>query len=408
MNKKKLFAIIYFIILGLIIFGSGNLKWAINDLAYVGCGNAGGIPKPLPQMTTMSYTVLMVGVPLVLAASAIIEMIKAIANRDTEEIAKAKRKLFKKFIMAAIILLITGITQFVLYRVTSNATDQESVKSCVRCFLFYSEDNCYESSSGNDVNHGTHRRETPSSMGEDTTSNREEAEASNRSNRSNSNRPPGSVDYTPDDKTVEVIRKIIYAVETGGQVYGQQRYDDFTGAYANTSNETAITIGAGGWFATEAQTLLKMIRDEAPETFKQLDTAGIGTDLDTKDWSTYQVSKGSAKANAIVAIIDSPDGHTIQDKLMDQQVKKMMEEGKERGVDGSKALAMFVEIRHCAGLGGAERVLGHAAKPYTAETIYTAATTSWPEDANMSAPITGPMFRTRHQKVYEMANANLN
>ena len=30
----------------------------------------------------------------------------------------------------------------------------------------------------------------------------------------------------------EVIRKIIYAVETGGQVYGNVRYDDFTEAYA--------------------------------------------------------------------------------------------------------------------------------------------------------------------------------
>lgn len=28
----------------------------------------------------------------------------------------------------------------------------------------------------------------------------------------------------------EVIRKIIYAVETGGQVYGNVRYDDFTEA----------------------------------------------------------------------------------------------------------------------------------------------------------------------------------
>ena len=30
------------------------------------------------------------------------------------------------------------------------------------------------------------------------------------------------------DKQKEVLRKIIYAVETGGQVYGQQDYSDFT------------------------------------------------------------------------------------------------------------------------------------------------------------------------------------
>lgn len=44
------------------------------------------------------------------------------------------------------------------------------------------------------------------------------------------------------DKQKAVLRKIIYAVETGGQVYGQQDYSDFTEAYTNSSEEHAITI----------------------------------------------------------------------------------------------------------------------------------------------------------------------
>lgn len=52
----------------------------------------------------------------------------------------------------------------------------------------------------------------------------------------------------------EIIRKIIYAVETGGQVYVKMNYDDFTEAYTNSSSEHAITIGAGAWYATEAKT----------------------------------------------------------------------------------------------------------------------------------------------------------
>ena len=50
---------------------------------------------------------------------------------------------------------------------------------------------------------------------------------------------------TNEQKTV--LRKIIYATETGGQVYGQQDYSDFTEAYENNSDEHAITIGAGAW-----------------------------------------------------------------------------------------------------------------------------------------------------------------
>ena len=32
-------------------------------------------------------------------------------------------------------------------------------------------------------------------------------------------------------ENLEILVKIIYAVETGGQVYGNCRYDDFTEAY---------------------------------------------------------------------------------------------------------------------------------------------------------------------------------
>lgn len=52
-------------------------------------------------------------------------------------------------------------------------------------------------------------------------------------------------------ENVEVMANILYAVETGGQVYGGRCYDDFTPAYKNSSAEHAITIGAGAWYATE-------------------------------------------------------------------------------------------------------------------------------------------------------------
>ena len=57
-----------------------------------------------------------------------------------------------------------------------------------------------------------------------------------------------------------VMRNIIYAVETGGQVYGQKNYADFTEAYTNSSSEHAITIGAGQWYGNEARTLLLNIK----------------------------------------------------------------------------------------------------------------------------------------------------
>lgn len=120
----------------------------------------------------------------------------------------------------------------------------------------------------------------------------------------------------------EVMRNIMYAVETGGQVYGRRNYADFTEAYTNTSEEHAITIGAGQWYGTEAKELLNLIRQTDSALFNSLDTAGVAGDLDTANWSTYQISKTSAKAQCIVRIIDTEVGHACQDSKMDQQMEE--------------------------------------------------------------------------------------
>ena len=96
----------------------------------------------------------------------------------------------------------------------------------------------------------------------------------------------------------EVLRKAMYAAETGGQVYGNVDYSILISAGTNTSNEKAITIGAGQWYGEEARTLLKEILSAAPEVFRSLDTQGIEGDL-SKSWATYNLSKTGAKAKVI-------------------------------------------------------------------------------------------------------------
>ena len=170
----------------------------------------------------------------------------------------------------------------------------------------------------------------------------------------------------------EVIRKIIYAVETGGQVYGNVRYDDFTEAYANSSIEHAITIGGGAWYATEAQRLLKLIRTKNPTVFKKLDTAGIGIDLDTKNWSTYKVQKGSDKAKCIQKIIGSATGIKCQDLLIDEQMQAYVDEVSALGVTDIQALLMCANFRHQGGLSAVKRILAKTQKPYTLNNVYKA------------------------------------
>ena len=174
------------------------------------------------------------------------------------------------------------------------------------------------------------------------------------------------------DAQMEVLRNIIYAVETGGQVYGNKDYSAFVEAYANSTEEHAITIGAGQWYGTEAKTLLDMIRTADPTTFATLDTAGIADELDTADWSTYQLSETSAKAKCIVNIISSDVGIACQDQLLDKQMISYMAEARNLGVTHIDALMECANIRHQGGLGALKRVLGKTATPYTLDNIYAA------------------------------------
>ena len=177
---------------------------------------------------------------------------------------------------------------------------------------------------------------------------------------------------TSGNSQMAVIRKIIYAVETGGQVYGNVDYDDFTEAYTNSSAEHAITIGGGQWYGEEARTLLNLIRKTDPVTFSRLDTAGIASDLDNKNWSKYKVSKTSAKAKCIQKIISSEVGIRCQDQLIDEQMAKYMKEAEKLGVTDLAAQMMCANIRHQGGLSALKRVLKKTAKPYTLDNIYKA------------------------------------
>lgn len=200
----------------------------------------------------------------------------------------------------------------------------------------------------------------------------------------------------------EVMRNILYAVETGGQVYGGARYDDFTPAYTNSSIEHAITIGAGAWFAMEAWRLLTLIREKHPDKFKKMDTAGIATDLDAgrNAWGTYKAEKGSAKAECIQAIISSAEGKACQDALMEQQIQEYEKSITEKyGTMPDGAMMECINIIHQGGSGALKRILGKTAKPYTAQSIYAALCTD-PADTSNNNQVGD--YVSRQKAVYAM------
>lgn len=200
-------------------------------------------------------------------------------------------------------------------------------------------------------------------------------------------------------ENIAVLRKILYAVETGGQVYGKQRYNAFIGAGANTPNEKAITIGAGQWYAGEAKRLLQKIQRGNPALFKKMDTQGLESDLLKKNWSTYAISPSSAKAKCIISIISSNLGIKCQDELMEEQIVEYSESIAEKyGTMPDDAMMECINIIHQGGASALQRILSKTKKPYTLETIYAALCTD-PADPR---PNQVGDYTTRQKKVIEM------
>lgn len=199
-------------------------------------------------------------------------------------------------------------------------------------------------------------------------------------------------------KNVEVMRKILYAVESGGQVYGKQNYSAFAGVGANTSNEKAITVGAGQWYANEARSLLLKIQNLHADTFRKLDDAGIASDL-KKDWSAYGVTAASRKGKCIIALISSTNGKLTQDAYMDLQINTYADSiAKAYGAMTDDAMMECINIIHQGGSSALKRILAKTSKPYSAKTIYAALCTD-PSDKSSNNQVGD--YTSRQKKVYE-------
>lgn len=200
-------------------------------------------------------------------------------------------------------------------------------------------------------------------------------------------------------KNIEVLRKILYAVESGGEEYGKQNYAEFDGVGENCSNETAITIGAGQWYADEAKELLYRIQRANPALFKKMDTAGLESDLLLKSWATYAVTAGSAKGKCIISIISTPTGIKCQDALMEDQITTYAASiAKTYGTMSDTAMMECINIYHQGGASALKRILSKAAKPYTADKIYE----TLRQDLSDPTPNQVGDYESRQKAVIEM------
>lgn len=203
------------------------------------------------------------------------------------------------------------------------------------------------------------------------------------------------------DEQYEVIRNILYSVETGNGVYGEKEYENFTEALNISKNEKSITLGAGAFYGDNAKKLLIRIKEKYPGIFEYYDDCLLEEDLKLETWDEYAIEKNSKKGLAIINIIGTKEGIIIQDEMMNEMIFSYLKEAKLKGINEMKAQVMYGSIIHLGGKKAANRILNHISKPYTFNKIYRALNREYIEDKNLNTPVNSELFKKRHKNVYK-------
>lgn len=173
-----------------------------------------------------------------------------------------------------------------------------------------------------------------------------------------------------------VLGKILTAVESGGQKYGQGDWGNVTLPYTNSSKEHTVTLGAYqfGGGSNEGRDLLKLILADYPNIFKSYDNCGLEKTL-TIDWYGTHFKPTDNQIIAIRKIISTEQGVLAQTKMYAEvQLPKYLKRAKEYGIPESNVYAtmMWVEIEHLGGLNPTKRVFNRCDGIYMLDSIMTA------------------------------------
>lgn len=162
----------------------------------------------------------------------------------------------------------------------------------------------------------------------------------------------------------EVTAKMITGAETGGQVYGQGRWNDVK--VPKIGREVTLTLGAYQFYGDEGQVLLRMIYKENPNLF----SADLVQAINNIRWVSERWVPDQSTRNRIGEIISSELGIKKQIELFcDIQLPAYIRRAEEFGVLDDKAQMMWVEIEHVGGTKAAKRIFSRCDGDYSLDKI---------------------------------------
>ena len=200
----------------------------------------------------------------------------------------------------------------------------------------------------------------------------------------------------------EVLTNIIGAIETGGQVYGQRDYADYTAPYTNSSLEHTCTLGWGAFYGEEAQYLVQTIYNKSTKEFKKIDKKGLIQKALKTNWVQSRWKPNEEEKKLLVKLITTETGKQVQDAMFTSLMKTYVNSCKSEYTTNTWAIMMYCEIRHLGGKSGADRIFQKCKnkKSYTLDTIMWALSLDQ-KDTSSSNQVGDSKFWSRHEKCCE-------
>ena len=201
-------------------------------------------------------------------------------------------------------------------------------------------------------------------------------------------------------QNMEVLTNVIGAVESGGQVYGQRRYEAYADPYTNTSKEYTITLGWAQNYGSEAKKLIQMIYDADPAGFKKIDSSGSIQSMLSKDWVAIRWKPTAAQKKILINLITSDVGKKCQDDLFAELMEKFISECEKSYSKDVQVIMMYCEIRHLGGAGPVKRIFDRISGTITLDKIM-ASLVKDQKDASSANQVGDTKFWSRHLKCKE-------
>ena len=101
------------------------------------CGSGTGavtdIPRKIPDLTSMIFTVIQIAIPIILVLMGSIDLFKGITANKEDEIKKGQQMFIKRLVVAAVIFLVVIIIKFFISIVAD--ANVSNIVDCIDCFV---------------------------------------------------------------------------------------------------------------------------------------------------------------------------------------------------------------------------------------------------------------------------------